>query len=125
MAKKRKRIYDSTKLIAEIEKIPLPLVDEKHNLKIFIEGRARSNQTRIEHIVECGHDLKERDIKLIQSGIKQYYKYKKDPYKKGTYNYYLYRKGKDKGFIKISIQIDKNDKTKAYVKTIFVTYNIK
>ena len=125
MPKKKPKIYDPTKLIDAIRKWPNPMIDKKHGYDIFVEGRARSNQTREEHIVEYGHDLKVRDIELVPKGIKNYFEFKKDPVYKDTYNYYLSRKGKDKGLIKVSIQIDNNDKKHAWIKTIFITYKIK
>ena len=126
MSPKRKpRNYNPTDLINAINSLPNPMVDTKHSLSIFIEGKARSNQTRVEHIAEFGHDLKVRDIVLIPDGIKNYFSYKMDPVYKDTFNYYLKRKGKDRGFVKVSIQIDKNNPQRAWVKTIYVTYKIK
>ena len=125
MAKKRKIKYDCSKLVEALNKIEFPLIDSKHGLSIFIIGNARSNETRVEHIVKQSHELSVRDIELIPDGIKNYFAYKKDKSKKTTYNYYLKRKGKDKGFVKVSIKIDRKDKKKATIKTIFVTYNLK
>ena len=125
MSKKKPRIYNPKPLITAIRKWPNPIVDKKHGYDIYVEGRARSNQTREEHIVKYGHDLKVRDIELVPEGIKNYFDYKKDPIYKDTYNYYLIRKGKDKGFVKISIQIDGKNRNHAWVKTIFITYKIK
>ena len=125
MTQRKPPIYDPAKLIEAISKWPSPLIDKKHNLSIYVEGRARSNQSRIDHIVEYGHDLKARDLCLIPDGIKNYMAYKKDPNYKDTYNYYIKRGGEDKGLIKVSIQIDGEDSTRAWIKTIFITYNIK
>ena len=125
MTKRKPTIYDPHKLIEAIAKWPSPIVDKKHNLSIYVEGRARSNQTRIDHIVEYGHDLKVRDLELVPKGIANYLSYKKDPYYKDTFNYYIKRAGKDKGLIKVSIQIDDEDKTRAWIKTIYITYHIK
>ena len=126
MSPKRKpKIYNPDDLIAAVNSLPNPMIDSKHNLSIFIEGKARSNQTRVEHIVEYSHVLKVRDIQAIPRGIKEYFAYKKDPTYKNTYNYYIIRKGKDKGFIKVSIRIDDNNPNRAWVKTIYVTYRIK
>lgn len=126
MSPRRKpKIYNPDDLIAVVNSLPNPMIDCKHNLSIFIEGKARSNQTRVEHIVEYSHDLKVRDIQAIPRGIKEYFAYKKDPTYKNTYNYYIIRKGKDKGFIKVSIRIDDNNPNRAWVKTIYVTYRIK
>ena len=125
MTKRKPRIYDPTHLIEAIEKWPNPMYDKKHNYYIYVEGRARSNQTRIEHIVQNRHDLKVRDLNLVPSGINNYFVYRKDPVYKDTWNYYLIRGGSDKGFIKISIQIDHKDSTKAWVKTVYITYRVK
>ena len=126
MSRKRKPIiYNPQPIIDAVNRLPNPLIDKKHNLSIYIEGRARSNQTRVEHIAEYGHDLKVRDIELIPEGIKKYFDYKKDPVYKDTFNYYIKRGGEDRGLIKVSIQIDKNDKKRAWVKTIFIAYIIK
>lgn len=125
MSKRKPRIYNPTNLIEAIEKWPNPMHDKKHGYYIYVEGRARSNQTRVEHIIEYGHDLKARDLELVPNGIKNYFKYRKDPIYKDTFNYYVIRGGLDRGFIKISVQIDHNDHTRAWIKTIFITYKIK
>lgn len=125
MTQRKPQKYDSEKLIEAIEKWPTPIIDKKHQLSIYVEGRARSNQTRVEHIVEYGHDLKVRDLESVPEGITNYFAYKKDPTYKDTYNYYLKRKGEDKGLIKISIQIDNNNPKRAWIKTIYITYHIK
>ena len=125
MTKRKPKIYDPSKLINIVNKWSLPLKDKKHGIEIYLFGRARTNQTRLEHIVECGHDLKARDLELIPNGINNYVYFKKDQVYKNTYNYYIKRKGKDKGFIKVSIRINDNDSTKAWIKTIFITYKIK
>ena len=125
MSKRKPRIYDSSQLIKTIENWPNPMHDKKHGYSIYMEGRARSNQTRVEHIVQYGHDLKARDLELVPNGITNYFKYKKDPVYKNTYNYYIKRGGLDKGFIKVSIRINDSDSTRAWIKTIFITYKIK
>ena len=101
------------------------MFDKKHDLYIYVEGNARSNQSRVDHIVEYGHDLKIRDLEAVPEGIKNYFAYKKDPVYKNTFNYYIKRKGIDKGFIKVSIRISDNDPHYAWVKTIFISYKIK
>ena len=126
MSPKRKpKTYDPTDLIEAVNSLPNPMIDAKHNLSIFIEGNARSNQTRVEHIVDYSHDLKVRDILSIPEGIRNYFAYKKDPTYKNTFNFYIVRKGQDKGFIKVSIRIDDNNPRRAWVKTIFIAYKIK
>ena len=101
------------------------MYDKKHNRYIYVEGRARSNQTRIEHIVQNRHDLKVRDLNLVPNGINNYFDYKKDPIYKDTWNYYLIRGGADKGFIKVSIQVDHRDHSRAWIKTVYITYRVK
>ena len=59
MTKRKPSTYNPTELIKAIEKWPNPMFDKKHNIYIYVEGMARSNQTRVEHIVEYSHDLKE------------------------------------------------------------------
>ena len=125
MTQRKPQHYNPSKLIAVIEKWPNPMIDKKHNLSIYVEGRARSNQTRVEHIVEYSHDLKVRDLESVPEGIKNYFTYMKDPVYPKTYNYYIIRKGEDKGFIKVSIRISDSDPTRAWVKTIYITYHIK
>ena len=125
MTRRKPQIYNPERLIEALNKLPNPLYDKKHDLKIYIEGRARSNQTRIEHIVEYGHDLKVRDIESLQKGINNYIDFRKDSEHKLTFNYYIKRKGQDKGLIKVSIRISEVDHKKAWVKTIFIAYRVK
>lgn len=125
MAKKRQKIYNPVHLIEAIKKWPNPMLDKRHGYNIYVEGMARSNQTREEHIVQYGHDLKVRDLDSVPDGIVNYVTYKKDPIYKGTFNYYIMRKGMDKGYIKVSIQIDEKNKKRAWIKTIYITYKIK
>ena len=125
MTKRPPKFYDPSNLIDAIKKWPMPLEDKKHGYFIYLEERARSNESRIDHIIEYGHDLKVRDIKLVPQGIKKYFAYKKDKVYKNTYNYYIKRGGHDKGLIKVSIQIDPRNSNYAWIKTIFITYVIK
>ena len=125
MSKRKPRIYNPTNLIEAIEKWPNPMYDKKHGYYIYVEGRARSNQTRVEHIIEYGHDLKARDLELVPNGIKNYFEYRKDSIYKNTFNYYIKRGGQDKGFIKVSVRISDYDNKYAWIKTVFITYKIK
>ena len=125
MNKRKPKIYNPKHLIEAIEKWLNPMYDKKHNRYIYVEGRARSNQTRIEHIVQNRHDLKVRDLNLVPNGINNYFDYKKDPIYKDTWNYYLIRGGADKGFIKVSIQVDHRDHSRAWIKTVYITYRVK
>ena len=125
MSNKKPKIYNPKNLIKAIEKWPNPICDVKHGHDIYVEGKARSNQTRLEHIIQYRHNLKVKDIELIPNAISHYFDYKKDPTYKNTYNYYIKRGGKDKGLIKVSIRISDNDPKHAWVKTIYITYKIK
>ena len=125
MSKKKPKVYNPSHLIEAIEKWPNPMFDKKHGYYIYVEGRARSNQTRIEHIVQYRHDLKKRDLDSVPEGITNYFDYRKDPVFKDTYNYYIKRKGLDRGFIKVSVQVDHKDPSKAWVKTVYIAYKLK
>lgn len=126
MTKRKPKHYNPKHLIEEIKKWPNPMHDKKHGYDLYVnDDRARSNETRIDHITEYGHDLKARDLRLVPEGIKKYFDYKKDPVYKNTFNYYLNRKGKDKGFIKVSIRISDDNPKRAWIKTIYITYVIK
>ena len=125
MSKKKPKIYNPIHLIEAIRKWPNPIIDKKHNYAIYLEEEARTNQTRIQHIVRQDHNLKVRDLENVPNGINDYFEYKADPVYKNTFNYYITRKGEDKGFVKVSVEIDNQDKTKARLKTVFVTYEIK
>jgi len=125
MSHKKPRVYNPEHLIETIKKWPNPMIDKKHGYNIFLNEKARSNQSRIDHIVKYGHGLKVRDLRLIPNGIKNYFEYKIDPVYKNTFNYYIVRGGMDRGFIKVSIRISDDDPHYAWIKTIFITYNIK
>lgn len=108
-------------IIRALEKIPFPLFDYRHNILLFLKDeKARSNQSRSEHIARSFHGLTLKDIEQIPKEIMRS-KLKQDPSRKGTYNYYLQRKGNKSKYIKVSIQIDKKDNRKAYIKTIYLT----
>ena len=125
MTRRKNPHYDYQKLMDALKALPNPMEDIKHGILIYIEGNARSNQTREQHIIKESHQLKVRDIESIQNGITNYVAYKKDPTYEKTYNYYINRKGKDKGFIKVSIRISDENPHRAWVKTIYITYHIK
>ena len=125
MSKKKPKVFNPKHHIEAINKWRLPFYDKKHNYYIYLNERARSNQTRINHIIDYSHNLKARDLQLVPGGINDYFEYKKDPVYKNTFNYYIKRGGKDKGMIKVSIRIDDNNAEKAWIKTIFITYNLK
>ena len=125
MAKKSLDKYDP-KIIEALEKLPKIFEDKRHGLRIELKNdRARSNETRFQHIAKRIHELKVRDIKCIPEGIRNYIKFSKSDDLKDTYYYYIKRKGDDRGFIQIAILVDINDKKKAYIKTVFIAYRLK
>ena len=63
---KRKGLSYEEKLINALRKLPSPLEDKRHNLKIYFDDdRARSNESRFEHIVNQRHGLRPSDIERI------------------------------------------------------------
>ncbi len=125
MKKKAGAKYDQ-KLIEALEKLPSTIEDKKHGFTIVVRNdQARSNETRFEHIAKKNHELKVRDIELIPEGIKNYLKFSKSIDIKDTYYYYIKRRGRDYGYIQVAILIDKYDRKKAWIKTIFIAYRIK
>ena len=126
MAKKKYDKHYDQKLVDALKKITSPIYDKKHQFYVyFINDQARTNKTRFEHIAKRGHELKVRDIESITNGINNYIAYTKSKDVKDTYRYYIKRKGKDRGFIVVAILVDINDKSKAYIKTIFINYSLK
>ena len=125
MKQKSGEKYDQ-KLIDALEKLPSTIEDKKHGFVIVVRNdKARSNETRFEHIAKKNHELKVRDIELIPEGINNYLKFSKSNEIKDTYYYYIKRKGKDRGYIQVAVLIDKYDRKKAWIKTIFIAYRIK
>lgn len=85
--KKRKNLSYEQKLIGALKKLPNPLEDKKHNILIFIDdSRARSNQSRFEHIVDPKHKLLVSDIERIARCINAS-KLKTDRNRKDTFNF--------------------------------------
>lgn len=125
MAKKANEKYD-IKLIETLKKLPPLIEDKRHGFIIQIrDDKARSNETRFQHIAKKMHELKVRDIESIPEGIKNYVRFVKSKQIKDTYYYYIKRKGGDKGFIQVAILVDIHDKKLAYLKTVFIAYRIK
>ena len=88
---KRKGLSYEEKLINSLKKLPNPLEDKRHNLKIYFnDDRARSNQSRFEHIIDDRHGLLASDIERIPRYIKQS-KLKKDSERKNTFNLFIKR----------------------------------
>ena len=102
-----------------------PIIDKRHNLSIFLENdRARTNQTRIEHIINDKHDLKPKDIKRIPQEIKKCI-FKKDAERKETFNIYIKRAYYSNEYIKISLEITNEKPNTGTIKTIYITKHIK
>ena len=94
MSKRKPKPNNQIRLIEEIKKWPNPMYDKRHGFYVYVnDNRARSNETRTEHIIKESHDLKARDLTIVPKGINDYFRYEKDPKYKDTYNYYLLRKG--------------------------------
>ena len=124
MANKRYRTY-AEKIEDALNQLPVPLIDKRHNIRIYLENdRARSNETRVQHISDSKHDLKPQDIRRIANNIKKCI-FKKDAERNDTYNIYIRRTNYSEEFIKISLTIKNDDPQKAIIKTIFITKNIK
>lgn len=122
---KIKGLSYETKMINALKALPTPIEDTKHDLLLhFANNRARSNESRYEHILKGSHKLMPRDIKSIPEGIKNS-KLKKDKYRKRTFEYILKRNGNKKEYIRICIVLDKNDSHVAFVKTMFISKNDK
>ena len=124
MAKKKYLSYEE-KLIEALRKLPIPLEDKKHNIVIyFSDDRARSNQSRFQHIAMTTHELRPSDIERIPKHINNS-KIKKDKTRADTFNVYIKRNNYNDEYIKMSLKIsDLKDRT-AYVKTIFITKRYK
>ena len=122
---KRKGLSYEEKMIRALNKIPCPLEDKKHRIMIyFVDNRARSNESRFEHISLSRHDLNTSDIKRIIEHINDSI-LKKDLERKDTYNLYIKRNNYGCEYIKISLEIDFAKSNEAIVKTMFITRDIK
>ena len=122
---KRKGLSYEEKMILALSTLPNPLEDKKHRLLIVFENdKARSNQTRFEHIIDQRHELKPNDIKRIPKCLKASI-LKQDKERKNTYNLYILRRNYGDEFIKISLDIDYRKTNIATVRTIYITKNYK
>ena len=100
---KRKGLSYEERMINALKKIPCPLEDKKHRILLFFEdNRARSNQSRFEHISLSRHDLYLGDVKRIIKHISESI-LKKDLERKDTYNLYIKRNNYGNEYIKISL----------------------
>lgn len=124
MGKKKKLTYEE-KLEKALKSLPFPIEDNKHRIKIYcMNDRARSNQTRFEHIIEERHRLKISDIESIPRKINES-DLEKDSRRKNTYNLYIRRNINLGGYIQISLDLNFKESNNAKIKTIFVTYKHK
>ena len=124
MAKTKGLSYEE-KMINALKKLPNPIKDNKHGIYIYlIDDRARSNESRFEHIVLERHELKQSDIARIIKEIDNS-ELKKDRVRKNVYNIYIKRQNNSNEYIKISLEIDFTKSNKATIKTIFITRNLK
>ena len=122
--RKKKQKYENNIVVA-LSKLCFPIYDKRHNLIIHLEvNKARSNQTRLEHIAKSYHKLTPKDIESIPEGI-NCARLKKDPARKDTFNYYYVRKGDYRHYIKISVIFANIHSRDVFIKTIFVTKTIK
>ena len=75
MAKKSLGKYDQN-IIEALEKLPKLMEDKRHGFVIEVkDDKARSNETRFQHIAKRTHELKVRDIECITEGIRNYVKF--------------------------------------------------
>ena len=124
MANKKYQTY-AEKMEEALKQLPKPIVDKRHNIFIYLENdRARTNQTRVQHIIDARHDLCPRDILNIPRKIKKCI-FKKDTERNDTYNVYIKRANNSDEYIKISLKIKEESPRRASIKTIFITKNIK
>lgn len=124
MAKKSPEKYNQ-KIIDALQKLPKYIEDKRHGFVIEVkDDRARSNETRFQHIANYKHELKALDIEAIVEGIKCYVRFAKSKSLKDTYYYYINRKGEDKGFIQLAIKLIEGQERNYYIKTIFITHRI-
>lgn len=122
---KRKGLSNEQKLINAIKLLPNPIIDNKHRINIFfINDRARSNESRFEHIVLGRHELLPSDIKRIPERINKSI-LMKDGERANTFNLYIKRNNYNNEYIKISLFIDFTISNDAYVKTMFITKVLK
>ena len=125
MARKQRFLTYEQKMIRALKSLPHPIEDKKHRIKIiFRNDRARSNQSRFEHIIVPRHELLPSDIKQIVKGVNTSI-LKKDEERTNTYNLFIKRNSFSNEYIKISMEIDFKKSNIAVVKTMFIIKNCK
>lgn len=124
MSKKKKLTIDE-KIQKALEELPYPIIDKKHGIKIYcINERARSNQSRIEHIILKRHSLMPTDIERIARNINES-DLIMDKERKFTFNLYVKRNNYNDEYIKVSLILNFAKSNEAKIKTIFITKNKK
>ena len=122
---KKKTLTKEELIIKALRELPVPLKDNKHRIVIFFnDDRARSNETRFDHIALERHKLHPRDIKRIAQKINES-TIEKDKERKDTYNLYIRRNNYGEEYIKISLSLNFDKSNETTVKTIFITKNKK
>ena len=122
---KKKTLTKEVLIIKALRELPVPLKDNKHRIVIFFnDDRARSNETRFEHISALRHDLQPSDIRRIGQKINDSIM-KRDSERNDTFNLYIKRNNYSNEFIKISLELDFKESNNATVKTVFITKNLK
>ena len=125
MSKKRSANY-SQNLVDALSKLPVSIYDKRHDLTVYLDdNKARSNQSRFQHICGTRHKLTVKDIEYIPEGIQKNSALKKDKIRKNTFNYYFKRKSNTHEYIKISVSVDEKEPKNVRIKTIFITKLIK
>lgn len=120
---KKKELTHEEKIEKALSELPFPITDEKHRIKIFcVNDKARSNQTRFEHISVEFHELTVRDIERIPKQI-NVSELKMDHSKKDTFNLYIKRNSFSKEYIKIGLELNFKESNEAKIRTIFITKN--
>ena len=124
MAKKKGLTYEE-KMINALNTLPNPLEDTKHRIFIIFENdRARSGQSRFEHIIMPRHELKPTDIQRISKKINVSI-LRMDKERTNTYNLYVPRYSYKKEYIKLSLELDFRKSNIGKVKTIYITKSLK
>ena len=116
-------------IIALCDNLGIKYEDEEtilndEDIIVLDNNRARSNESRFEHIAVSRHELLPSDIKQIPKRIETSI-LKKDKERTNTYNIYIARNGHVGEYIKISIEIDFKKSNIGFVKTIYITRNNK
>ena len=122
---KKKKLTSDEKIQKALDELPYPIIDKKHGIKIYcINDRARSNQSRIEHIILKRHSLMPSDIERIARNINES-DLIMDKERKNTFNLYVKRNNYNDEYIKVSLILNFAKSNEAKIKTIFITKNKK